>query len=77
MMTDERMQRLEGRLLDLGTAIAFPTTPALSEAVAERFASHGAASAGRPLSRGMALRSRPPLLVGVAAAFASASAACG
>jgi hypothetical protein len=72
MMTDERMQRLEDRLLDLGTAIAFPATPALSEAVAERLRQpRRSFRLGRPLSRGMALAfAATVLLVGIAAAFA-------
>lgn len=71
-MTDERRQRLEDRLLDLGTAIAFPTTPALAEAVAEQLRRPPRGfRPGRPLSRAMAFAiAATVLLVGIAAAFA-------
>ena len=70
-MTDARLQ-LEDRLLDLGTAIAFPATPSIADAVAERLRQpRRSFRIGRPLSRGMALAfAATVLLVGIAAAFA-------
>lgn len=72
-MTDERQPRLEDRLFDLGTLIAFPATPPLSAQVADQLRQphprQGLAS-GRPLSRGVALAlAATLLLVGIAAAF--------
>jgi hypothetical protein len=70
-MTDARQPALDDRLVDLGSAIAFPATPPLSALVADglrqpprRF------GLGRPISRGLALAlAATVLLVGIAAAF--------
>lgn len=70
-MTDERHPRLEDRLLDLGTAIAFPATPPLSALVADRLSQpRRQLGLGRPISRAFALALvATVLLVGLAAAF--------
>jgi hypothetical protein len=72
MMTDERMQRLEDRLLDLRTAIAFPPTPPLAALVAPRLrqpARWPASDLGRRLGRGTAMAlAATVLLAGIAAA---------
>lgn len=70
-MTDERHPRLEDRLLDLGTAIAFPATPPLSALVADRLAQPPRGlRLGRPVGRAMAIAlAATILLVGLAAAF--------
>ena len=71
-MTERRQPALEDRLLDLGTAIAFPPTPPLAALVAERLRQPMRRSAfglGRPLGRGMAIAlTATVLLVGIAAA---------
>jgi hypothetical protein len=72
-MTEERQPRLEDRLFDLGTAIAFPTTPPLSARVADQLRQPRPGlrlGLGRPVSRGVALAlAATLLLVGLAAAF--------
>jgi len=72
-MTEERLPRLEDRLFDLGTAIAFPATPPLSALVADRLRRPRRGlrlGLGRPVSRGVALAlAATLLLVGIAAAF--------
>jgi hypothetical protein len=72
-MTEERQPRLEDRLFDLGTAIAFPTTPPLSALVADQLRQPRRGPRigfGRPVSRGVALAlAATLLLVGIAAAF--------
>jgi hypothetical protein len=69
-MTDERQLLLEERLLDLGSAIAFPATPPLSGLVADRLRQQPRRVwLGRPISRGLALALvATVLLVGIAAA---------
>lgn len=69
-MTDERLT-LDERLLDLGTAIAFPPTPPLAGMVADRLRQPAHRwSLGRPIGRGLALAvAATVLLVGIAAAF--------
>ena len=73
-MTDELRGSLEDRLLDLGTAIAFPATPPLAAIVAERLrrpARRRAFGFGRPLGRGLAIAvAAAVLLVAIAAAVA-------
>jgi hypothetical protein len=72
-MTEERQPRLEDRLFDLGTAIAFPTTPPLSARVADQLRQPRPGlrlGLGPPVSRGVALAlAATLLLVGLAAAF--------
>jgi hypothetical protein len=70
-MTDERHPRLEDRLLDLGSSIAFPATPPLSALVADRLRQPpGQQWLGRPVGRALALAlAATVLLVGLAAAF--------
>lgn len=70
-MTDQHLPQLEDRLLDLGAAIAYPATPALSALVAERLRQPPRRlGLGRPLSRGFALAVvATVLLFGIAAAF--------
>jgi len=69
-MTDERQLRLEERLLDLGTAIAFPATPPLSALVADRLRQPPRRLwFGRPVGRALLLALvATVLLVGLAAA---------
>jgi hypothetical protein len=70
-MTDERQLRLEERLLDLGTVVAFPATPPLAALVADRL-SHPRQRhwLGRPVSRALVLALLATvLLVGIAAAI--------
>jgi hypothetical protein len=70
-MTDDRLM-LDERLLDLGTAIVFPSTPPLARMVAERLRQPARRWGGlaRPIGRGMALAvAATVLLVGIAAAF--------
>ena len=71
-MTERRRLALEDRMLDLGTAIAFPPTPPLAALVAERLRQptrRPAFGPGRPLGRGMAIAlTATILLVGIAAA---------
>jgi len=70
-MTDERLDRLEDRLLDLGSAVAFPATPPLSALVADRLSQPRRwIGGGRPVSRAFALAlAATVLLVSLAAAF--------
>ncbi len=70
-MIDERQTRLESRLLELGTAMAFPATPPLAALVADRLRQPPRRfSLLRPVRRGMALALvATVLLVGIAAAF--------
>ncbi len=69
----ERLQRsLEDRLLDLGSAVAFPPTPPLAGLVAERLRQPSRSPGmhfGWPLGRGLAIAvAATVLLVGIAAA---------
>jgi hypothetical protein len=70
-MTDQRQLRLEERLLDLGTAIAFPATPPISTLVADRLRQPPPRLwFGRPVGRALVLALVATiLLVGIAAAF--------
>ncbi|MEO8638344.1 MAG: hypothetical protein ABI458_00355 [Chloroflexota bacterium] len=70
-MTDERHPRLEDRLLDLGSSMAFPATPPLSALVADRLRQPPRRLwLGRPVGRALALAlAATVLLVGLAAAF--------
>jgi hypothetical protein len=72
-MTEERQPRLENRLFELGTAIAFPATPPLTALVADQLRQPPRGlrlGLGRPVSRGVALAvAATLLLVGIAAAF--------
>ncbi|MEP7041149.1 MAG: hypothetical protein ABI864_06195 [Chloroflexota bacterium] len=69
-MIDES-RTLDERLLDLGTAIAFPPTPPLAAMVAERLRQPGRRPTwARPIGRGMGLAvAATVLLAGMAAAF--------
>ena len=69
-MIDDR-RTLDERLLDLGTAIAFPPTPPLASMVAARLRQPARRLGwARPIGRGMALAvAATVLLVGIAAAF--------
>jgi hypothetical protein len=70
-MTDTRRPSLEGRLIDLGTAVAFPETPPLSALVAERLRQPPRRLVlGRPVSRALAIALAATILLGaIAAAF--------
>lgn len=72
-MTEQHPAQLEDRLVDLGTAIAFPATPALAELVGERLRQAPRRlrfGIGRPVSRAVALALVATiLLVGLVAAF--------
>lgn len=69
MIDDNRT--LDARLLDLGTAIAFPPTPPLAGMVADRLRRPARRwGLARPMGRGMVLAvAATVLLVGIAAAF--------
>jgi len=70
-MIDQRGAPLEDRLLELGTALAFPTTPPIAALVADRLRQPPRRfGLLRPISRGMALAlAATVLLVGVVTAF--------
>ena len=70
-MTDERQLRLEERLLDLGTVVAFPATPPVAALVADRLRQpRRRVWFGRPVSRALLLALvATVLLVGIAAAL--------